>query len=87
MEKVTVHFHGGTTAIASVDHEDLELENERIQSDPRIVVADDFSVTNAEELVESALTMPPRPRWLWIGDLYCFSQAVTGVECSTGEQI
>jgi hypothetical protein len=87
MERVTVHFHGGTTAVAHVDHNDIELENERLADDPRVNFTPELRVTNTEELVESAITQPPRPRWLWIGDLYCFSQAVCGFECSTGEEV
>lgn len=84
MDKVTIHFHGGTKAVALITSEDIEDENERLSSiSPSSggYLRDEVErIDTCFELIESAITKPPRPRWAWIGDVYIFTQAVCGFE-------
>lgn len=79
MEQITIHFHGGTTAVANIDdEEDFAIEGERLAVNfPREQPPGDL-----EAYVESVMSIPPRPRWCWIGDAYVFTQAVCGFECA-----
>jgi hypothetical protein len=80
-EKLTLHFHGGTTAVATVTDEDLVDESARVEEfNATHSTSHDSDIVYVEELVESALTVPPRPRWAWIGDAFVFTQALCGVE-------
>jgi hypothetical protein len=63
-QPVTVHFHGGTCASTLLADADLE----------------DAGVDSYEELIEKAITEPPKPHWCWIGDIYAFTQAISGFE-------
>lgn len=82
MEKVTIHFHGGTTAEALVTADDIANENARLEELAEMNPGGKNlePVEDVFELVESAITCPPRPRWAWIGDVYVFTQAVCGFE-------
>lgn len=80
-EIVTIHFHGGTKAVATIEHADLADEQVRVEQLNKQLQQDwNTEIGCAEELVESALTVPPRPGWRWIGDAFVFTQAVSGIE-------
>ena len=80
-EIITIHFHGGTKAVAKIVQEDLEDESIRVeQFNKRYTTEHEAEITCAEELVQSALTVPPKPRWCWLGDAYVFTQAGCGIE-------
>lgn len=85
-EIITIHFNGGTKAVARVTSEDLADEQMRVERLNDELVrqgrspAYETSIECAEELVESALSVPPRPGWRWLGDAYVFTQAVAGIE-------
>ena len=63
-QPVTVHFHGGTTASTLLTDDDLN----------------DTEVGSFEGYVEKAITQPARPHWCWIGGIYLFTQAISGIE-------
>lgn len=63
-QPVTVHFHGGTRAFTLLTDADLE----------------EAGAETHEELIEKAITEPPKPHWCWIGDIYAFTQAISGFE-------
>lgn len=80
-ENVTIHFNGGTKAVARITPEDLADEQFRIeQLNQQHNQEWETAIESTEELVESALTVPPKPGWRWIGDAYVFTQAVAGIE-------
>lgn len=85
MEKVKIHFHSGASATAIIGAAELEAENERLAEYFHRALEADESVENAEELVETAFTVPPKPRWTWVGDVFLFTQAVCGVEVGVAE--
>ena len=66
--RITVHFHGGTTAVTTLTDQDIEDACE--QAD----------VEELPELIEQALTYAGKPTFRWLGDIYLHPQAVTGVE-------
>lgn len=80
-EVITIHFHGGTKAVATIEDSDLADEQMRVeQFNARHSTTFETEISCAEELVESALTVPPKPRWVWVGDAFVFTQAISGVE-------
>lgn len=74
-EKVTIYLHSGDRLVADIDENDFEMEQERLEE----LGIDGRILEDADQLVESALTVPPKPRWCWIGDAFVFTQAVAGV--------
>lgn len=80
MSKVEIHFHGGSTVIAAVTADDIANENDRLDELKELhqIPAGVEPVEDVFELVESAITCPPRPHWAWIGDAFVFTQAVCG---------
>lgn len=67
--RVTVHFHGGTTATTTLSDQDV------------VEIAADFSVReDVDSIIEYVLTRPGKPRFQWLGDIFLHPQAVTGVE-------
>jgi hypothetical protein len=81
VDTITIHLHSGTKIVANIVQEDLAAEGERVAhlNDIHNGTWDD-EIDSSEGLVESALTVPPKPRWVWIGDAFVFTQAVAGVE-------
>lgn len=72
-QSVTVHFHGGTKASTLLT--DVDLENFNDLTDDEGEEVRDF-----EELIEKTIENPPRPHWCWIGGIYLFTQAISGIE-------
>lgn len=62
---VKVHLSCGKTLLTTLEPSDLEG-------------APFFD--SYEELVEHALSDPPKPHWCWIGELHLFTQAISAVE-------
>lgn len=81
-EVLTIHFHGGTKAVATITAEDLADESARVEQmiEKHKNNEWDADISCAEELVESALSIPPKPGWRWIGDAFVYTQAVAGIE-------
>lgn len=80
-EVLTIHFHGGTKAVATIENDDLADEQMRVEEQNAKYHQEwSTNIECAEELVESALTVPPKPGWRWIGDAFVFTQAVAGIE-------
>lgn len=50
------------------------------------LIADSDVDGTVEEYVERAITEPPKPHWAWIGGIYLFTQAVSGIEIADNEE-
>ena len=69
--RVQIHFTGGQTAEAAIPEQDLGFHDP--ESDKSVLQA-------VRDYIEKALNSPARPHWTWLGDVYVFSQGVSGVE-------
>lgn len=75
-EQVTIHFHSGTKAVATITADDCAEESDRLDG----LSNRPFDIEDAADLIETVLTIPPKPRWCYIGDVFAFTQAICGVE-------
>jgi hypothetical protein len=89
VDKLTIHFGSGATAVATVDpEEDFELEAQRIKplrtkferEGRNVPFALQGDPADVEAYIESCVTNPREPHWVWIGDVFVFTQTVSGVE-------
>lgn len=67
--RITVHFHGGTTAVTTLTDTDIES-----------LLEDEDALQSIDDLIEAVLTKPGKPTFQWLGDVYLHPQAVCGVE-------
>jgi hypothetical protein len=86
-EIVTIHFHGGTKAVATIDKTDLADEQFRIEeiNDQRGTEFNDRDRLRRGARRVGDSPVPPKPGWRWIGDAFVFTQAVSG--SSTGRTL
>lgn len=78
MPAALIHFSGGQTSNATILASDLGFYDRDNLSDELRAVRD---------YVEKALNAPTRPHWAWIGDVYVFSQGVSGVVPLTPSEV
>ena len=43
-------------------------------------VIDSVLDSDPDETIHSAITCPATPHWCWIGDVLCFTQAISAIE-------
>lgn len=78
--RITVHFHGGTTAVTTLTASDIRdcIDDE---NDARMLcVPQKPAIDSIDEVIESVLTRTGKPAFQWLGDLFIHPQAVCGVE-------
>lgn len=73
--RITVHFHGGTTAVTTLTDEDIadicqELKFSGVRGDCESI----------DDCIEAILGKPGKPTFQWLGDVYLHPQAVCGIE-------
>ena len=73
MAQVEIHFVGGQSARTNVEMAALKNGGYFDETEPSEIVR------ALRDYVERALNAPARPHWVWIGEIYVFSQAVSGV--------
>lgn len=69
--RVMIHFTGGQSSETQIAVKELGYH------DPEDALSVKMAV---RDYVEKALNAPARPHWTWLGDVYVFSQGVSGVE-------
>lgn len=75
--RVTVHFHGGTTAVTTITDDDAAAALEELNSTRPV---NKPAAETLEDLIEAVFAQPGKPRFQWLGDIFLHPQAVTGVE-------